>query len=715
MIQVFIDEAKSKNMFNRDFIVHVFHSFINKGIEPPCEMFQKEIRSLRRKNVILSNEVKKWQQRYHGLEGKYAQLLEEYKAQIEHNEEEEKPISLETIDDYVELHMRAVAKNELAAGPEGYRYPVECHIFYVLLSFNGKKTYEILRRILHLPSYKQVKRYKRELLEKYKLNSEHPLDGSPEIINELKEALWDKDHDDFRCVLAIDAASINPQVSISSDGTVTGFTNDGPKSVSPERAKILRESRKEYKLFIKQNKEFISKYEFVVLLCPLDPTQPTIPISCDEANSGSATQEIKDTLEVLRANAESCGFNVIGYAFDGDKQYLDLTEDFINENILEYLWDKSDLPIFLAWEEYGFLCLFYDLLHIVKCDRYRKAKDKETCVWPTAEEPTISKDEFIAEGIPSECFIDSHASKMHDDIPLKLFTPQNCHLLFDNNKFDLCLSLLPSTYAIEAVMNETLSREQRINYLTVGFCIVALYYDDAIHQINDCQSHVAIEGKAYSLFNIDFCKKYLALCWSLSQPITEHKCVRLGSLGTHMLEHLFGNNRRMSKGDDTGKNFRRIIKNQLLSTAIEKELNLNFPIYKRHHSSGAVCEEENGEITPINLQQGFIIASKLISLTSVGDNWGSDLTKSIIDSLQNKVYDWSVTNIKDFLPALDESIKTEIPSLKSIGASFKGGLSNLPRYNLHKQIDILFEDLNDDEIDFDLENLIFEESENDEQ
>ena len=38
-----------------------------------------------------------------------------------------------------------------------------------------------------------------------------------------------------------------------------------------------------------------------------------------------------------------------------------------------------------------------------------------------------------------------------------------------------------------------------------------------------------------------------------------------------MLEHLFGYNRRMSRGDDKGKNFQRIIKTQLLSTAIEKK------------------------------------------------------------------------------------------------------------------------------------------------
>ena len=704
-----IDSAEKENIANYEFLLQLLHSLIDKQV------------SNKSKHVIMecaktTKEVNKWKQKYYGMKGKYEQItkkngdkflenqekiLQDLKKLLQKKEDIEK-ISLETIDDYLNLHLKAVARNKLAKGPEGYRYPVECHILYVLLSFAGKSTYELLVRLLHLPSYKQVKHYQKELLEKYKLNGEHPLDGSPEIINELSEALWDNERSDKRSVLAIDAASINPQISISENGKVTGFTSEGPQQVTKEQAKLLRESRKAYTQFIKKYKKFVSKYEFVVLLCPLDPNQPTIPISCVEANSGTATQEIKESLEQLRANAEACGFEIVGYAFDGDRQYLDLTEDFINEDTLEYLWGKQDLSLSKAWEEYEFLCLFYDLLHLVKCDRYRKAKNNETCIWPTSGDSSFSKEDFIEAGIQPECFIDSRESKMHDDIPLKLFTPENCHQLFALGKYDLCLSLLPSTYIIEAVMNEKLTREERIQYLTIGFCIVALFYDDAIHRLNECQSYNATEGSKITLFNLDYCKKYLALCWSLSQPITEHKCVRLGSLGTHMLEHLFGYNRRMSRGDDTGKNFQRIIKQQLLSTAIEKEMNLNLPINKRHHSSGAICDEIHSDVEEITLKQGFIIAAKVISLTSIGEQWGAELTRSIIDSLHNTEYNWDEVKIKDFLPSINDSPKQIIPSLKNIGASLKGGLSNLPRYSLHKQFDDLFA-LTDDEDEIDLD------------
>ena len=78
---------------------------------------------------------------------------------------------------------------------------------------------------------------------------------------------------------------------------------------------------------------------------------------------------------------------------------------------------------------------------------------------------------------------------MHDDIPIQFFTPENCHKLFDNQDYDMCLALLPSTYILEAVMNESISRELRINYLTIGFCIIALYYDDALSRLNPVQSH----------------------------------------------------------------------------------------------------------------------------------------------------------------------------------------------------------------------------------
>ena len=55
-------------------------------------------------------------------------------------------------------------------------------------------------------------------------------------------------------------------------------------------------------------------------------------------------------------------------------------------------------------------------------------------------------------------------------------------------------------------------------------------------------------------------------------------------------------------------------------------------VFEKHHSYCSICEEEDSEIEQISTQQGFIIAAKLISLTSIGEDWGSELARSMIDS-----------------------------------------------------------------------------------
>ena len=80
------------------------------------------------------------------------------------------------------------------------------------------------------------------------------------------------------------------------------------------------------------------------------------------------------------------------------------------------------------------------------------------------------------------------------------------------------------------------------------------------------QSHQNNEGVPYCLFNIDFAVKYIGCAWSLSTPITDNRGVRIGSLGTHLLEHYFGSNRRLNNGNDTASNFIRTLKFQMLSS-----------------------------------------------------------------------------------------------------------------------------------------------------
>ena len=56
-------------------------------------------------------------------------------------------------------------------------------------------------------------------------------------------------------------------------------------------------------------------------------------------------------------------------------------------------------------------------------------------------------------------------------------------------------------------------------------------------------------------------------------------------------------------------------------------MNLTLTQPKRHSSSGSTKKEKE-DSNPITLQQGLFIASKLMSVTSVGENFGSDFTRS---------------------------------------------------------------------------------------
>ena len=134
------------------------------------------------------------------------------------------------------------------------------------------------------------------MLEKYKL-LECSFDGSVESIKNLKSVMWGSDEvNDNRAVLAIDAASINPQIKIDPSGKVTGFTEDGPQTVDPDYASILRLDANEYKKFVIDNKQYVSQFEFVVLLIPLDPTLGAVPVCITQTHSGYATVSIKDNL-----------------------------------------------------------------------------------------------------------------------------------------------------------------------------------------------------------------------------------------------------------------------------------------------------------------------------------------------------------------------------------------------------------------------------------
>ena len=108
-----------------------------------------------------------------------------------------------------------------------------------------------------------------------------------------------------------------------------------------------------------------------------------------------------------------------------------------------------------------------------------------------------------------------------------------------------CLTLLPITLALAAVMDQELTRQERLDYLSTAWAFFWCYKQAYNNSMRDDLGQTFRRQKgnnekmaAYDEITLD---KGLALFYSLACVIAQQRAVHLGALGTHWLEHFFGN------------------------------------------------------------------------------------------------------------------------------------------------------------------------------
>jgi hypothetical protein len=62
-------------------------------------------------------------------------------------------------------------------------------------------------------------------------------------------------------------------------------------------------------------------------------------------------------------------------------------------------------------------------------------------------------------------------------------------------------------------------------------------------------------GFSMTLWSMEYCKKFLTLVAALADHMEHDDEVNLGAIGTHLLEHFFGEQRSVSHGDDPWARF----------------------------------------------------------------------------------------------------------------------------------------------------------------
>ena len=369
--------------------------------------------------------------------------------------------------------------------------------------------------------------------------------------------------------------------------------------------------------FYQANFDDIAKYYFVFYLCSLSHNDLSFPIYLKRHGSGSANLNFAADLDQLVLLCRAIGLDVIGVAFDGDSQWLSYLEyqceliEKINEMELKLPLSKI---FFSTTQE---ILVFEDPLHLLKCNRYRIVCGSTIC-------PSLSHDigfdpnDFVIIGIPQYVLDDSHIKKMDDMLPLLMFHPKNIEEALVIERFDLIISLLPSTLLVHAILSESITRSERIESLTFGFCIIMIYYFE-YKNYNGLQKKRRDKGrnKLMTLFDPIWMKKYMSLTISLANVIGNPKEVHLGALGTHFLEHFFGMVRRFCNGNDNAENFEKSVENILIYKLIQKE-KAYFQRHEQSHrisDSGVVLEEEDNPINQVSfspiLYKAYVLMEKV--------------------------------------------------------------------------------------------------------
>ena len=515
----------------------------------------------------------------------------------------------------------------------GNRFDDRLVPIYILLSMAGEYFTDILHKYFGFPSTKTCRNLKKKYREKFGI-TDKILDGSFESITTLIDLFWK--NDDRRCIIAVDAASVNAKLLIHQDGKVEGLVEDC--TIDKNLIDSISNNLDEFHKFYQKHHEEIVKYFFVFYVCSLSKENKSFPILIKKKTNGSANNDIIADLEETVFNCRDAGLDVIGISFDGDPAYLNYVDNMCTEieNIHECDLNK---PLSKVFTKYDGVNIYEDMMHLVKCLRYRLICGSKICPSLSKDEATFDVSDFRAIGVKEHVLDSNKSKKMDDNLPLQLFSQESISNAISQERFDLLLALLPAFLLINSVMSENLTREQRIEQLSFGFSLVATYYNEFL--IYDFQNGLQRSSRAggknnyMTLYDIIWMKKYMSLTLSLTKVLNDNREIHLGALGTHFLEHFFGMVRRFCHGNDSASSFQTVVENIIVLKLIQKENILEENKQPGRSDSGAFLAKETGEIKEIPLNVCMWRAAELF--LKVGNLMHSQLNKAVNKSIGSLV------------------------------------------------------------------------------
>lgn len=526
--------------------------------------------------------------------------------------------------------------------PSGRRYNQETYDFAFSQYQTSFTAYQALRKELPLPSQQILNSHFSERISD--LNDRLlSTDGALELVKEWRIANHISSKDFISCILSVDALCFRPEISVSPNGDVSGIQN----FIHDDRTDIFQtfsEDPDQFVMFLQEHWNEAFAAAFVFQLQPLSPNYPNLILNVAPHIHGKASVNQVSSLHYFRNFLKNNKITIKGYAFDGDSAYSELHEEYFY-HFAERVLDAENA---FSVSPKDHLRIISDPLHIFKRARYRLLKIKSgTAIIAgfSTDSPKIDL-EAIQQTLKLApvVFLDAQMTKMHDSLPIALFSTKSFLQLIKTDNYPAILYFFPWVLFLAAISNTNLSANIRYDLMEIVLYYLLFYISNLIAcypSISDKISQKKSAGKPMMvLFNEEL---VIETCNSIHSTMmlmrTSKIPLKLERVSSTPLEHSFGKVRFKAGHIQTFEKIMKGFSTDFIKATIKS---IDQKIRGRVSDFGEIVEVMD------SYENTFSISNKVIAYSFFFPN-GSDLEEGEPNAVRRIFID-EFFNIEGILP-----------------------------------------------------------------
>ena len=221
--------------------------------------------------------------------------------------------------------------------------------------------------------------------------------------------------------MSVDAIFFTPEVKVSDDSIFEGilFSQEEIELISKNCFSKFKKNPNELQIFLQLNNNKIIRTAFVFQVQPYQKIYSNFVVHVEPAVNGKANKKIVDMLKYIKDVLKNRNISIMSFAFDGDSAYSQMHEEYFNSYINSALTKNSiSLTKTLNFR------VISDFFHLIK--RFIHSGFELSGKFFNVE--TLKN---LFKNLPNIIWSNESYTKMHDSLPLLLFSPQNFLFLLE--------------------------------------------------------------------------------------------------------------------------------------------------------------------------------------------------------------------------------------------------------------------------------------------